>query len=77
MTMARKRTYTRWAITGECGLYVGQRMTRRDAIAEHVSEKFAGVSRYAGNGLDASQRAAWLKCLELGDRAVKVRITVQ
>lgn len=76
MIMAKKRTYTRWAITGECGLYVGQRLTRRDAIAEHVSEKF-GVSPYAGNGLDTDQLAAWAQCLKLGDRAVKVSITLQ
>jgi hypothetical protein len=75
--MSKKKSFTRWAITGECGLYIGQRLTRRGAIAEHVSAKFAGVSPYAGNGLDDSQRSAWDRCLRLGDRAVKVRITVQ
>lgn len=74
--MAKKRVYARWAIAGAYGLYVGQRLTRRDAIAEHVSDKF-GVSRYAGNGLDTEQMAAWAQCVKLGDRAVKVRITIQ
>lgn len=73
--MAKKRTYTRWAIAGECGLYVGQRFTRRDAIAEHVADKF-GVSEYAGNGLDTEQLAAWQQCQKLGDKAVKVKITI-
>jgi hypothetical protein len=71
--MARKKEYIRWAITGECGLYVGQRLTMRDAIAEHISD-IHGVSPYVGNGLDSNQRAAWDLCRQKGDRAVKVRI---
>ena len=77
--MARKKEYIRWAIAGQCGLYVGQRQTRQDAIAEHVSQLY-GVSPYVAwkrGGLDESQREAWERCKAKGDRAVKVRIIIQ
>lgn len=74
--MPRKKQYTRWAIAGECGLYVGQRFTRKDAIAEHVSMLY-GTSDYVGWQLDDAQREAWDKCRAKGDRAVKVTISLQ
>lgn len=73
--MARKKEYIRWAIYGECGLYVGQRQTMKDAIAEHVAAKY-GVSPYVVRELDESQREAWNICKKNGDRAVRIRITL-
>lgn len=71
-----KRVFTRWAIVGEVGLYVGQCLTRADAIAEHVSAKY-GTSRWVSRGLSTEQLAAWHKCRAKGDQAVKVSITIQ
>ena len=75
--MARKQEYIRWAITGECGLYTGQYLTKRDAIADHVHCLNRDVSGYADNCLDSEQLAAWHRCYEKGDRAVKVKIIIQ
>jgi hypothetical protein len=61
-----KREYIRWAIAGECGLYVGQQMTRQDAIAEHVAVKY-GVSPYVSHRLDEAQSEAWGICKKKGD----------
>lgn len=72
--MAKTKEYTRWAITGDCGLYVGQYLTRRDAIADHVSHRDKSLSKFAP--LDDDQLAVWKKCQAQGDRAVKVRIIV-
>jgi len=49
----------RWAIVGKYGLYVGQYLSRRDAIEGHT--KMIGQS--------------WRKCHKRGDRFVKVIIT--
>ena len=48
----------RWVIVYRKGLYVGQWLTRKDAIAEHT--------RDLGK--------AWAKCRANGDRAMKVVI---
>ena len=74
--MARKQEYIRWGVIGECGLYVGQRQTRKDAIAEHVSMLY-GVSPYVQGALDEGQREAWDICRKKGDRAVKLKIIIQ
>lgn len=70
----------RWAIVGNCGLYVGQELTRAAAIAKHVHDgRLFGepeVSRWAIHGiLSPDQRAIWRRCRKNGDRAVKVTIT--
>jgi len=54
-------TATRWAIAGDCGryLYVGQCLTRKDAIREHC----IALGKF------------WPECRRKGDRAVKVTIT--
>lgn len=48
-----------WAITGECGLYIGTWLTRIEAIMAHSD--------------DLSK--SWRKCYRDGDRAIKVKIT--
>jgi hypothetical protein len=48
----------RWVIIGNCGLYTGQWLTRRDAIEQHCRE------------IDYS----WEACRKKGDRAVKATI---
>jgi hypothetical protein len=71
-------TVTRWAISlrpltqrgeRERGLYVGQYLTRKDAIREHA-EAYLGPSRE-----DKEYRAKWKLQYARGDRAVKVQIT--
>jgi hypothetical protein len=60
--MKRKtKTEKRWFIVGNCGLYVGQWLTRIAAIHTHTSEK----------GRD------WRYCRAHGDRAVKLPVTYQ
>lgn len=73
--MARK-TYTRWAIVGEVGLYTGQWLTRKDAISEHVEIRY-GIPKSYSRGLSTSQLELWAKCRAKGDRAVKVSIGIQ
>lgn len=72
--MAETKEYVRWAITGNCGLYVGQYLTRQDAIADHVWHRDVTLSKFAP--LDDKQLAVWQRCKSLGDKAVKVRILV-
>jgi len=74
--MARKQEYIRWAIVGDAGLYVGQCLTRNDAIAEHVQARY-GISQWSNRVLSQTQRECWEKCRAKGDRAVKVKITLQ
>jgi hypothetical protein len=72
----KKRSFLRWSIANEYGLlYVGQRLTRDAAIAEHVAAIY-GTGRFANGLLDAKQLKAWEKCQAAGDRAVKVKITI-
>ena len=33
----KTKSETRWVIVGDCGLYTGQWLTRREAILEHVN----------------------------------------
>ncbi len=73
---ARTRAYERWAIVGEHGLYVDQRLTRIDAIVKHVSDLYGVNGWSGGRALTDEQEAAWKKCKANGDRAVKVRIIV-
>lgn len=71
-----KRVFSRWAIVGEVGLYVGQQLTRKAAIAEHVDAKYA-VGHWVGRRLSTAQLEAWHKCRAMGDQVVKVSITIQ
>ena len=74
--MAKTKEYSRWAIVGEVGLYCGQHLTRKDAIAEHVEMRY-GIGRYTlGRGLSTAQLEMWHKLQAKGDRAVKIRIIV-
>lgn len=80
--MSKKKQYARWAIfSDDCGLYTGQWLTRRDAIAAHVHlSRRRGepeVSRFAFDELDDDQKQMWADRRKNGDRAVKVIITVQ
>lgn len=70
-----KKDYIRWAIAGESGLYVDQRLSRVEAIANHVRDLY-GVPHTHGRGLDTDQLKAWERCKRNGDRAVKVRMTI-
>jgi hypothetical protein len=76
-----EKTITRWAIRYPGGLYVGQTLTRLDAIAEHVwsynKELHDRGIRWARGGLDPIQKAEWERCRKRGDRAVKVKITYE
>jgi len=59
----------RFVIVGNCGLYVGQSLRRKDAITEYVGAKY-GIS-------PGDQRAIlrrWHECRGDGDRAVKALI---
>jgi len=73
--MAKTKEYTRWAIVGEVGLYVGQYLTRKDAISDHIRARY-GVAGTWQRGLSAGQLQLWRKMQAKGDRAVKVRIIV-
>lgn len=74
--MARTKEYRRWAIIGEVGLYVGQCLTRKDAIAEHIEARYDVPRNSFGRGLSTTQLELWNKCKAKGDRAVRVRIIV-
>jgi|HubBroStandDraft_3_1064219.scaffolds.fasta_scaffold153240_3 hypothetical protein len=73
----------RWVIVGNHGLYVDQKLTRADIIAEHVYNRFGSnapafpnISQFPRGGkLSESQRKAWLYCCRQGDRAVKAKIS--
>ena len=69
--------HIRWVIVGRNGLYVGQTLTRYDAIAEHV-EALHGArnTTHLRKTLSTAQADAWRKCKANGDRAVKAVITV-
>ncbi len=73
--MAKTKVYIRWAIVGEVGLYIGQWLTRKDAIADHVNIRY-GVETSWGRSLSTRQLELWHQCQAKGDRAVKVRIIV-
>ena len=63
----------RWKVRGNrvtMGLYVGQWLTRKDAIREHVHNLYSDKIRV---GL-CSEQAAWQRRREEGDIAVKVAI---
>jgi len=70
---------TRWVIVSDdCGLYTGQWLTRKDAIAEHVSM----VRRKEEPEVDprpwkltTAHLEIWRRCKACGDRAVKATIT--
>jgi hypothetical protein len=71
-------TETRWVIVNDdCGLYTGQWLTRKDAIAEHVSMVRMGddpeVSRTAWK-LTTAHLEIWRRCKRQGDRAVKATV---
>lgn len=70
-----KRSESGWAIVGTHGIYTGWRQTRRDAIDDHVSDLYGATGW--DRELNEEQRSAWRKCRHNGDRAVKIKITVQ
>ena len=77
---ARKTSYIRWGVTGECGLYVGQWLTRADAIAEHASrgrrrDEPEVPDRAYGGKLSTAQLEIWKRQQTRGDRAVKLKIS--
>lgn len=77
--MPRIRIVTRWAIAhsqqyGGEGLYVGQWLTRKDAIYDHVRDKGFGVGCGPPTN-DRDMRRGWAFWRKRGDRAVKTTIT--
>ena len=71
-------TAERWVIVykdpdRDSRLYVGQQITRIEAIQWHVVKEGAGPFRW-NTKLTSTQREAWKKCRARGDRAVKVKI---
>ena len=70
-----KRAKTKgWAIAGEVGIYVGWWLKRADAIAAHV-DLLNGLSGQLNGRLTGDQIAAWKKCQQRGDRAIRVKIS--
>ena len=59
----------RWVVVGDCGLYIGQYLTRADAITDHVTAKY---ELPPDNKQEISRR--WRKCRASGDRVVKAEI---
>lgn len=57
--MGKKKTEIMWAIAGNFGLYIGTALTRKEAIAHHIS------------GRDRT----WEYCKQNGDYAVKVKMS--
>lgn len=64
-----ERTETRWVITGTCGLYTGQELTRRSAIRKHCTDLYIIPSPRFPTVL-----AAWKLRRKAGDRAVRAII---
>ena len=56
---SKLRVALRWVIIGNCGLYEGQWLRRKDAIASHTEALFR----------------IWPACVDHGDRVVKARVT--
>lgn len=73
--MGKTKEYARWAIVGDVGLYVGQYLSRKAAIEDHIRARY-GTPASWGRRLSTEQLEAWHKCQAKGDRAVKVRIIV-
>ncbi len=69
----KKRIYHRWGIIGNCGLYVGQRLTRKDAITEHVTARYEG---WPNTPPEAERERLWAVARRLGDRVVKLKIRI-
>lgn len=55
----KQKTETMWAIAGNCGLYTGTWLRRKDAIMHHTDNSFRD----------------WEYCKSKGDYPVKVKIT--
>ena len=69
----KTKTETGWAIVGNCGLYTGWWMTRRDAVEEHCKSRIFGCETMPATPVEL--KAEWKACRASGDRAVKVKIT--
>lgn len=70
---------TGWAITGDCGIYVGWWQTRAQAIAEHVvqvrhSSEPEPRAFFHERGLTPQHKKIWERCKRNGDRCIKVEI---
>jgi hypothetical protein len=65
--MNKFRTTWRWVIAWDKGLYVGQWLTRKDAIEAHVAHYYWPHEKY-------EVKDAWKKRRKLGDYAVKAMI---
>lgn len=68
----------RWGIVGVNGLYTGQWLTRRDAIAGHTAAlAFVDepeVSEFVSGALTPEHKRIWARCRKNGDRAVRLHI---
>lgn len=60
-----------WAIVGNCGLYCGTWLRRKDAIRYHSIPKRLGL----GNEWSEQQvQEAWEDCKKAGDKVKKVEV---
>lgn len=82
MSAIQKTANDRWGIVNGDRLYVGQHLTRRKAIAAHVSAIWSGrdgfgqISRFViSDRLNSDQDLAWQLCRKNGDRAVRLEIS--
>jgi hypothetical protein len=67
-----KKSETRWVIVGVHGLYIGQWLQRKEAIADHARVRHpAWPDRPNKDEL----RRLWRDCRQAGDRCVKATIT--
>lgn len=69
----------RWVIVRSVGLYTGQKLTRADMIAEHVSALWSNRSGFGElsefGGLSPEKRKAWELCKRNGDRCVRATVS--
>lgn len=66
----KTKSTIRWVIVGNCGLYTGQYLTRRDAINDHCRAKYI-----IGSPFYPTVDVAWQTCKDNGDRAIKATIS--
>jgi hypothetical protein len=73
--MAKKQEYIGWAIVGENDvlIYTSHHRMRKTVIADYIVHRYGSVVEMMS---PEHTKRGWHMCQALGDRAVKVRITV-
>ena len=67
--MSTQKSEIRWVIVGKHGLYVGQWLTRKDAIYDHVRALY-GFNYFLHDAI----MKQWKECRAKGDRAIKATV---